>query len=113
MPAPSASFCPLIFEKHSDPFSYKAGYVRNLILRLYAKVEKLTVTHADAVIGTGPGLVDQVLDMGTSTPVCHIFDIPSSLVEPNSGSVHRQTIEVVKPGAADYVCGVVCHLPGN
>jgi len=73
----------VVFEKHSDPFSYKAGYLRNLVLSLYAKVEQLTVKNSDAVIGTGPGLVKQVREMGTNTPVFHIFDIPSSMVEPS------------------------------
>lgn len=73
----------VIFEKHSDPFSYRAGYLHNLILSLYAKVEQWTVGHSDAVIGTGPGLVEQVRKMGTRTPVFHIFDIPSSLIEPS------------------------------
>lgn len=75
--------CPSIFEKHSDPFSYKEGILKNLLLSVYATVEKISVRLADAVIGTGPGLVRQVQAMGTRTRAFHIFDIPSSLVEPN------------------------------
>ena len=71
----------VIFEKHSDPFSYKKGFLKNCVLQLYAKVEKLSVKMSDAVICTGPGLVRQVEQMGTTTPAFHIFDIPSSLVE--------------------------------
>lgn len=71
----------VIFEKHSDPFSYKKGFFKNLILSLYEKVEKATARNAQAVICTGPGLVRQVLDAGASCPVHHIFDIPSSLSE--------------------------------
>lgn len=81
------SRCRAIFEKHSDPFSYKKGFLKNCLLRVYAAVEKMTVKRVDAVIGTGPGLVDQVDKMGTSTKAFHIFDIPSSLVEPSSDSV--------------------------
>ncbi|MCL7488545.1 MAG: glycosyltransferase family 4 protein [Desulfobulbaceae bacterium] len=79
--------CKAIFEKHSDPVSYREGIVKNFLLQIYAGVEKLTVRFADAVIGTGPGLVSQVRDMGTNTPVFHIFDIPSSLVEPEPENV--------------------------
>ncbi len=72
-----------IFEKHSDPFSYKKGFLKNSILTLYAQVEKLTVRLCDAVIGTGKGLVSQVEKMGYTTRAFHIFDIPSSLAEPS------------------------------
>lgn len=81
--------CRAIFEKHSDPFSYKKGFLRNGLLHLYAGVEKLTVKGAHAVIGTGPGLVRQVKDMGAGTPVFHIFDIPSSLVESTPENIGR------------------------
>ncbi len=78
-----AGRCKAIFEKHSDPFSYSAGILKNIILHLYSKVEALTVKHVDAVIGTGPGLVHQVNAIGVDTPAFHIFDIPSSLNEPS------------------------------
>jgi glycosyltransferase involved in cell wall biosynthesis len=71
----------VIFEKHSDPFSYKKGFLKNCILRLYSGIEKISVKMSDAVICTGPGLVRQVEQMGTTTKAFHIFDIPSSLVE--------------------------------
>lgn len=77
----------VIFEKHSDPFSYKKGMLKNLILRLYAGVEKVSVQMSDAVVCTGPGLVRQVELMGTNTRTFHIFDIPSSLVEPEEDGV--------------------------
>ena len=73
----------LIFEKHSDPFSYRKGPFRNLILFLYSKAEQLTARYADAVIGTGPGLVEQVRRLVPWKPIYHIFDIPSSLVDPS------------------------------
>lgn len=85
-----------IFEKHSDPFSYRKGFLKNCLLRVYAWVENLTVRWTDGVIGTGPGLVKQVNDMGTTTPAFHIFDIPSSLVEPKQENVDRVRKELVR-----------------
>ena len=80
----------LVFEKHSDPSSYRnaSSTSRNLIVWLYAKVERFTARHADAVIGTGPGLVEQVRAMHTGKPVHHIFDIPSSLVDADPARTH-------------------------
>ena len=46
----------VIFEKHSDSKSYKTS----LVIKAYAAVERFVMRHADAVIGTGPGLVAQV-----------------------------------------------------
>lgn len=71
----------LIFEKHSDPASHKKGRLRAIVLSLYGIVERFTMRHADAIIGTGPGLVDQARRVAPATPVHHIFDIPSSLAE--------------------------------
>ncbi len=79
----------VIFEKHSDPFSYKKGILRNLVMNLYSMVERIAVKCADGVIGTGPGLVSQVEAMGTGTRAFHIFDIPSSLEEPVVEEVAR------------------------
>lgn len=88
--------CKTIFEKHSDPFSYKKGFLENCLLRAYAAVEKMTVKRVDAVIGTGAGLVEQVEKMGTSTRAFHIFDIPSSLVEPLSDNVEQLRSQLKK-----------------
>lgn len=69
-----------VFEKHSDPGSYKKGAVRNFIMWLYGKVEARSIRHADAVIGTGPGLVEQARRwIRPGKTAHHIFDIPSSL----------------------------------
>lgn len=76
-----------IFEKHSDPSSYKKGLLRNMIMKLYSFVEHTAVRFADAVIGTGAGLVTQVESMGTATRAFHIFDIPSSLSEPATDDI--------------------------
>ena len=67
-----------VFEKHSDAGSYKSG----LLIRAYRSVEAFTMRRADAVIGTGPGLVRQVEELGAGTPAFCVGDIPSSLVEP-------------------------------
>ena len=69
-----------VFEKHSDAGSYKRGPV----MRAYAALERFVMRRADAVIGTGPGLVRQVeaLGKGAAKAFC-VSDIPSSLVEPD------------------------------
>ena len=68
-----------VFEKHSDPASYRKKVLRNLVMASYAAVERFMVRRADATIGTGPGLVAQAEKLGARGPVHHIFDIPSSL----------------------------------
>lgn len=68
----------VVFEKHSDPASYKNGMLRNVILCIYRGIEKLTIRGADVVIGTGKGLVEQVKQMHNKAVVHHIFDLPSS-----------------------------------
>jgi glycosyltransferase involved in cell wall biosynthesis len=73
----------MIFEKHSDPASYKKGFLRNLVMAAYRRVERFSILRADAVIGTGPALVEQARTIAPGKPVHHIFDIPSSLVEPD------------------------------
>jgi len=73
----------LIFEKHSDPGSYRGGGLRNLIMGIYGRAEAHAIRHADAVIGTGESLVEQARSIAPDKPIYHIFDIPSSLVEPD------------------------------
>lgn len=69
-----------VFEKHSDPGSYKKGALRNFVMWLYGQVEARSIRHADAVIGTGPGLVEQAKRwIRPGKTAHHIFDIPSSL----------------------------------
>jgi glycosyltransferase involved in cell wall biosynthesis len=70
-----------VFEKHSDPFSYRRGVLRNILLSLYAAVESQVIKRADLIICTGPGLARGVKNMGTDRPVHTIFDMPSSMVE--------------------------------
>jgi len=49
----------------------------------YRRVERFSILRADAVIGTGPALVEQARRIAPDKPVHHIFDIPSSLIEPD------------------------------
>ncbi len=81
-----------VFEKHSDPASYRKKALRNMVMAAYAVVERFMVRRADAVIGTGPGLVAQARKLGARGPVHHIFDIPSSLARaaPEQAAAARQ-----------------------
>jgi len=74
-----------VFEKHSDPASYKkkSSPLRNAVMAAYRRVERFSLTRADAIVATGPALAEQARAAAPSTPVHHIFDIPSSLVEPD------------------------------
>ncbi len=73
-----------VFEKHSDPGSYRRKGLLAGVMQAYAAVERLVMRNADAVIGTGPGLVRQVREAGRGTPGFLVPDIPSSLVEPTA-----------------------------
>ncbi len=79
--------CLLVYEKHSDPASYRKKGLRNLVMAAYARVEAFTMRHADAVIATGPGLAEAVRRLCPGTPCHHIPDIPSSLAEADPGRV--------------------------
>lgn len=78
-----------IYEKHSDPQSYRKGFIRNLIMSLYARVEAFTIRRADAVIATGQGLAESVCALCPATPCHHICDIPSSRVDAGPEAVAR------------------------
>lgn len=83
----------LVFEKHSDPASYKGRWLRNLIMRTYAGVEARSIRSADAVICTGPALAAQARKIAPAKAVYSISDIASSLVEPTAertSAVRRQ-----------------------
>ena len=101
----------VVFEKHSDPASYagKKGVMR-LVMRAYAAVERFVMRHADAVIGTGPGLLRQVNALAPKTPATVISDIPSSLVEPDPDGVRAARARLLAPpagAAAPVADGVV------
>lgn len=83
----------MIFERHSDPAGYRGGRVRNLVMSLYAGIERYVMRHADVVIGTGPGLVEQARAIGRASRACMIPDIPSSLAQATPAgiaSIRRQ-----------------------
>ena len=92
----------LVFEKHSDPSSYKKGKGRNFVMRAYTAVEHFVIRHADAVIGTGPALVEQAMAAGCGGRACHIPDIPSSLAVP--------TPDATAAERAKYAGGKDCVL---
>jgi len=95
-----------IFEKHSDPYSYRGGFFKNWLLSCYAAVERLTVRLADGVICTGTGLVDQVKAMKSAAPTFHIFDIPSSLVEASPAKTSHIRKELQRNKEEVLVCFV-------
>jgi glycosyltransferase involved in cell wall biosynthesis len=73
---------PVVFEKHSDPASYKKGFIRAAVLAAYRAVERRTIRGADLVVATGPALAGQASAIARpGTIVRSIHDIPSSLVE--------------------------------
>lgn len=84
----------LVYEKHSDPSAYRKGALRNMLMQGYAALERFIVRRADAVIGTGEGLVKQTSAMAGHASQHHIFDIPSSLVEPDMerAAEHRREL---------------------
>lgn len=79
----------LIYEKHSDPASYRKGFLRNLVMGLYARVEAFTIRRADGVIATGDGLARAVRSLCPTTHCTHVCDIPSSRVEADSAEEVR------------------------
>ena len=86
----------LVYEKHSDPGSHKKGFLKNLILSVYALAEKFTIHHADAVIGTGDGLAAQIKTLSPKGPVYSIFDIPSSLQEADPIATEKKRNDLLK-----------------
>ncbi len=76
----------VVYEKHSDPQSHRDSAFVNAVLWVYARVERWTARRAHAVVGTGPGLVEQMGDVAPGR-VHQISDIPSSLEEPRDEAV--------------------------
>jgi len=79
----------LIFEKHSDPASYRKGWIRNAVMWMYTRVERFAAWRADAVIATGKGLAEQVKARLPAKSVHHIFDIPSSRTEADPAEIEN------------------------
>ena len=87
----------MVFERHSDPASYKKKKgLGNLILKMYATVERFVMRHADAVIGTGPGLVENASRVRRDGRACLIPDIPSSLVEADPDETAAVRAKIVR-----------------
>ncbi len=76
---------PVVYEKHSDPVSYRSGFFRNAVMKLYAALEGFAVRNAAAVIATGEGLAAQARRSGGGAVIHSIPDIPSSLAESDPG----------------------------
>jgi glycosyltransferase involved in cell wall biosynthesis len=83
-----------IYEKHSDPASYRKGSVKNLLLAVYRRVEGFVARHTDAVVCTGPGLERQAQQYAPHTPVYRISDIPSSLHHPDREEIDQVRSEL-------------------
>jgi glycosyltransferase involved in cell wall biosynthesis len=81
-----------VFEKHSDPSSYRKGLLRNVVMAAYACVERWMIRRADAVIGTGPQLAAYAAGVAPGKMAVEIPDIPSSLAEstPEMAAAARQ-----------------------
>ncbi len=85
----------VIFERHSDPKSHRAGSLKNMVLSVYSRIEALAVCVADAVICTGPGMAKQIRARFPQKTVHHIFDLPSSFAEPDAAraQAHRAKLQ--------------------
>lgn len=78
----------VVFERHSDPESYSgARGAKKFLLEKYKKIERHVILRADAVICTGPGLVENAKKMGCASRACMIADIPSSLKTASAGQI--------------------------
>ncbi len=95
--------CHSVYEKHSDAASYKKGALQNLILKAYLAVEHFTCRHADLVICTGPGLHRQALAIAPQAKCHDIFDIPSSLIEPEEKDVTTARNQMIEGMDGDAV----------
>lgn len=84
----------VVFEKHSDPSSYRKSVLRNLIMWAYGKVERFMIRHADASIGTGPGLLAQIELACSGKPAYSIADVASSLVEAEPGRTAEVAVQL-------------------
>ncbi|MFU8780886.1 MAG: glycosyltransferase [Kiritimatiellia bacterium] len=86
----------VVFEKHSDPASYRKKGLRNIVMAAYASVERWIIRRADAVIGTGPGLAAQVREVAPEKKVYHIPDIPSSLAESTPQGINKARAKMTR-----------------
>lgn len=76
-----------VYEKHSDPGSYRGGAILRTVMRAYHAVEAFSARTASMVIVTGPGMVDDVKRGAPSARVHVVHDLPSSTVEATADGV--------------------------
>ena len=82
----------LVFEKHSDSYSYNPKGFLKPVLSVYRWVEKFTIKKSNAVISTGPALDEQAKeDDDNPSPEKYfvIPDTPSSIVEPDEKEIEE------------------------
>lgn len=109
LPCARISRAKMVFERHSDPNSYKEGGKLGLKMKVYAKFERFTMRHADAVICTGAGLAanaQTTMTGGRAGRVCQINDIPSSLAEADLTAITTIRSRCIKD-KSDIVIGYV------
>lgn len=84
----------LVYEKHSDLYSYYDGFWRNLLMSVYSAVERLIIRKATCVICTNIGLLAQLKLIAPDKTAYHIFDLPSSIIDisPDKTNEIRQRI---------------------
>ena len=70
--------CRLVFEKHSDPASYRGGRLRNLLMALYQRVETRVIREADAVVA-GPALMELTRRLADHGRLYTICSLPSTV----------------------------------
>lgn len=94
----------VVYEKHSDSYSYSPKGILKPVLSLYRLTEKITIRKSDAVISTGPGLDEQAKhDAQTkgSNPLNEskffmIPDTPSSIQESSADEVASVRESLIK-----------------
>tara|TARA_B100000809_G_scaffold199640_1_gene199705 strand:- start:418 stop:1602 length:1185 start_codon:yes stop_codon:yes gene_type:complete len=85
-----------VFEIHSDPDSYRGGWIRNIIMKAYACVMRRCIRRADAVIATGTGIAEQANQVRAGSRVVSIADVPSSRMEPDPDRAAEHRAELLK-----------------
>ncbi|MEM0965022.1 MAG: glycosyltransferase family 4 protein [Verrucomicrobiota bacterium] len=79
-----------VFEKHSDPGSHRSeSRMKNLLMTVYASLERFVCRRADVIIVTGPGLAKQVHRYRVRGEVHVISDVPSTDREGKSEEIPR------------------------
>ena len=80
----------LVFEKHSDSYSYNPKGFLKPVLSVYRWVEKFTIKKSHVVISTGPALDEQAKeDDDNPNPEKYVVipDTPSSIFEPKEQDI--------------------------